>query len=65
VQLDRLLDPKRGLMENPVEGIKGHHEMMLSTDICLVYLGNKEFSKCKFGTENHYRRQKDKGMTTD
>lgn len=52
-QLERLLDPKRGLMENPVEGIKGHHEMMLSTDICLAYMGNREEVKCVRNKENH------------
>lgn len=34
---ERLLDPKRGLYENPEDGVKGHHEMMLTSDMCLVY----------------------------
>jgi len=44
--VERLNDPKRGNYEDPIEGIKGHHEMMLTTDICLVYKKNPTFMKC-------------------
>jgi len=43
---ERLLDPKRGLYENPEEGVKGHHEMMLTTDICLVWKRGKKYIDC-------------------
>lgn len=45
-QLERLIDPKRGLYENPEVGIKGHHEMMLSTDMCLAFRENKTLNTC-------------------
>jgi len=45
-QLERLTDPLRGLYENPEVGIKGHHEMMLTTDMCLAYKKNEMFSIC-------------------
>jgi len=44
-QVERLEDV--GLYENPIEGVKGHHEMMLSTDMCLAYKRNKSFRDCE------------------
>jgi len=43
---ERLLDPKRGLYENPEEGVKGHHEMMLTTDMCLVWKRGITYQEC-------------------
>jgi len=41
-----LLDPKRGLFEKPLEGIQGHHEFMLTTDICLAMTRNTAVGNC-------------------
>lgn len=46
LHVERIKDPMRGNYENPAEGIKGHHEMMLTSDICLAYKRNDTFMKC-------------------
>jgi hypothetical protein len=53
VQLEALRDPKRGLYENPKEGIKGHHEMMLTTDMCMAFTRNKRLGYC-FGNHKQF-----------
>lgn len=46
LHIERLLDPKRGNYEDPKEGVKGHHEMMLTSDVCLVWKKNKAYGRC-------------------
>jgi len=46
LHVKRQQDPLRGNYEDPAEGIKGHHEMMLTSDMCLVYRKDEEFMKC-------------------
>lgn len=53
-QVERLTDPFKGNQENPLKGIKGHHEIMLSTDMCLAFKANKTLNKC-FGNKKPFK----------
>ena len=61
VQLEALNDPKRGLLEKPEEGIQGHHEFMLTTDMCLAFTRNDELEKC-FKNRDPYKTKDFGGM---
>jgi hypothetical protein len=62
LQETALLDPLRGLYEKPLEGVQGHHEFMLTTDMCMVYTRNTNVGRC-FGSRNASKVDKEgKGL---
>jgi hypothetical protein len=64
VQLEALLDPKRGLYEKPIEGIQGHHEFMLTTDMCMAFGRNRNLGNC-FGSHKQFNDGDKKGAAKE
>lgn len=62
-QLEALQDPKRGLFEKPEVGVKGHHEFMLTTDICLAYAKNDNLRNCYNNYRSQHRDNDNRGIT--